>query len=522
MGEPQGESGRRASRFARAAGLSVASVVLTLLCLGAFAGAAFSASFPAATTEAGAGSLTLEASTEETNPGSSLTVRVANDGAGPVTAVELSLAAPEGVEATITPDRIPTLPAQASVLAVVSLSGAPTTGLRRVEVMATGASASGRTGAVASIEIAPIEPAVTMTIAGNTRLTDASPADLVVVLRNAGVEEVAVSLRGSAGQHTVRLARDGEDLSQPGLGREVDLQVPGRSSALVQARVEAAGPVRRGAAALVMTAQVIAPDARYDVSATQSLDTTLSTDVLPGIVGIGSVLFVPGLAAVWVWLAVRSREERRRGLAPSSPASQIFDNKLWLLAAAALSVAAAFGYSRLGFTNLFDTYALWDIVQLSLVCGVLSFVIASVVVMAQSRGVPTLERRLDPIVALEEAGGFSDGNERSVYKTTDDKLGLLVKTLSDDVLVLSPPIWFTELDEVGTALSRGASLSDVVTILAQQEGYRAKVIYAQDAETRRYISQPVAVRGAVPTGQAQVPILAPHDFDPLKEASTAP
>ncbi|MGA8047575.1 MAG: hypothetical protein WCA30_15045 [Dermatophilaceae bacterium] len=500
------------------------SIVLTLLSLLVTAGAGGAAA-PAAsavTTDVAVGSLTVAAAAQETPPGSSVTVSVANPGDGPVTGVELTLATPDGVEATITPSGIPTLAAKTSVLAVLTVSGEPTTELRRVEVLATGTATSGPTSAVTSIAIAPVEPAVTMSIAGNTRLTDASPADLVAVLRNAGAEPVRIRLGGTAGEHDVRLAAEGDDVALADPGAELEVELTSEGAAVVQVRVETDGPVRRGSVALVLTAGVTAPQADYVVTATQSLDTSLSTDILPGIVGLGSVLFVPGLVAVWVWLAVRSREERRRGLVPASPASKIFDNKLWLFVAAAISVAAAIAYAAVGFTNLFDTYALWDIVQLSLVCGVVSLVVASVVVAVQGRGVPTLEKGLDPRATLAEAGGFSPLNQRAVYKTTDGKLGLLVKTVSDNALVLSPPIWFTELDGVGSALNRKAPLPEIVGIMEEEGGYERKVIYAHGDGVSGYVPQPVAVRGAVPTGEDQVPLLLPHDFDPDNAASTAP
>jgi hypothetical protein len=498
------------------------SLVVPLLWVLAAVGGAAAPASASLSTEVGVGSLVIEAAAQETPPGSSVTVSVANVGEGPVTSVELTLAPPEGVEATITPATIPALAAGTSILAVVALSGEPSTELRRVEVRATGASTSGATSSVTSIEIASSQPAVTMSIAGNTRLTDASPADLVAVLSNAGPERVRIALRGSAGQHDVRIAAEGDDVALSDPGGVLEVEVPSDGAAVVQVRVEADGPVRRGSAALVLTADVSTSQSSYVVTATQTLDTSLSTDVLPGIVGLGSVLFVPGLVAVWVWLAVRSREERRRGLAPASPASKIFDNKLWLLVAAAISVAAATAYSAVGFTDLFDTYALWDIVQLSLVCGVVSLVVATVVVAVQGRGVPTLDKDLDPRVTLEEAAAFSPSNERAVYKTADGKHGLLVKTIEGDTLVLSPPIWFTELDGVGAALTRRAPLREVVRVMEEEGGYERKVVYAQDAEAAGYVSRPVAVRGGVPTGQTQVPILAPHDFDPDNAANTAP
>ena len=498
----------------------VVTLVTILFTVGALGAAAHAAS--AATTDVAVGGLAITAAAQETPPGSSVTVSVANPGDGPVTGVDLTLATPDGVTATITPSAIPILAAKTSVLAVLSLSGEPTTELRRVEVRATGTSASGPTSAVTAIAIAAVDPAVTMSIAGNTRLTDASPADLVAVLRNAGAEPVQIRLSGTAGGHEVRIAAEGDDVAVADPGAELDVELPSEGAAVAQIRVETDGPVRRGSVALVLTADVTAPQSGYVVTATQGLDTTLSTDILPGIVGLGSVLFVPGLVAVWVWLAVRSREERRRGLVPPSPASKIFDNKLWLFVAAAISVAAAAAYAAVGFTNLFDAYALWDIVQLSLVCGVVSLVVASVVVAVQGRGVPTLEKSLEPRATLAEAGGFSPLNQRAVYKTTDDKLGLLVKTVADDVLVLSPPIWFTELDGVGSALNRRATLPEIVGILEEEGGYERKVIYAHGDDVAGYVAQPVAVRGAVPTGQEQVPLLSPHVFDPDNAASTAP
>ena len=101
---------------------------------------------------------------------------------------------------------------------------------------------------------------------------------------------------------------------------------------LVQAQVTAVVPVRRGAAALVVTATTVS-DPPTTVSATRQLDVALAADALPGPIGIGSLLLLPGLVALWTAITVWNDDRRRIGLAPSTAGKQIWDDKLWLAAA---------------------------------------------------------------------------------------------------------------------------------------------------------------------------------------------
>jgi hypothetical protein len=79
-----------------------------------------------------------------------------------------------------------------------------------------------------------------------------------------------------------------------------------------------------------------------------------SADILPGLPGVGSVVVIPGLVAIWATLTVLHRDRRQLGLATGTAGSQIWDNKLWLLAAAAVSLVAAMLYSVAGFADLLD------------------------------------------------------------------------------------------------------------------------------------------------------------------------
>jgi hypothetical protein len=108
------------------------------------------------------------------------------------------------------------------------------------------------------------------------------------------------------------------------------MTVPPRHSAVVLVQVQAQRPLRRGP--------------RRGTSA----------DILPGLQGVGSVVVISDLVAIWATLAVLHRDRRQLGLATGTAGIQIWDNKLWLLAAAAVSLVAAMLYSVAGFADLLD------------------------------------------------------------------------------------------------------------------------------------------------------------------------
>jgi hypothetical protein len=450
------------------------------------------------------GELSVEtAPTKATSGNSVVTVRVANTGESPVRSITIHADGPPGVAAKVKPASFARLAGGSSVLATVSARGMPESRPALLVVRATGRSGAGRTAALASVELVAAEPAASLTLAGNTRLTDSSPADLVAVIANAADVPADVSVRGTAGQHDVRLALEGGDVARATPGAPLTMTVPARQSKVVLVQVRAHRPLRRGTTALVVTATVRTPHGAtpVDVTASQAFDVALSADVLPGLLGVGSVLVIPGLVAVWAALTVLYRDRRRLGLTVPAAANQIWDNKLWLLAAVAVSLVGALLYSAAGFADLLDTYALSDVAVVTVVLGVLGAAVAGVMVWRHRQNVPVVAPISMPLEVLRAAARADGRVLRPAYRTPDGKLGLLVHS-DNEAVVLTPQIQFTEVDISG--LVDNDALGEAVAGIERANDAEHHVRFSPDSQ---YLAGPRAVVGATPSGSAREPIL---------------
>jgi len=447
------------------------------------------------------GSLELTAAPTKATPDRAISVRVANTGGDTITGVAIWLDVPPGVTATAKPDRPADLVPGASTFTTVTATGVPQSRPATLVVKATGRSGSADVTAQTLIELVRTEPVPTLTLTGNNRLTDSSATDLVAVIDNATDTTATVVVRATAGQHVVRLVAQGGDVTAAKPGGSVTLTMEPRRSAVVLIEVRAQRPLRRGTTAVVVTASVTAPQdaAPVDVSAVRSLDVALSADLLPGLLGVGSILVVPGLVTIWAALTVLGRDRRRIGLAAPDAASRIWENKLWMLAAAAVSLVAAALYAALGFANLLDTYTLSDVAIVTVAAGLLGAAAAGAAVWRHRRGTPAVTPGSPPLAVLDAAARAEDTMARPVYRTTDGKLGLLVQH-DRDAVVLTPQIEYTEID----GLDDQAQLKSAIARIPKTADAEHRMRFRADSNG---LDGPRAHVGALPAAEPHRPIL---------------
>lgn len=475
-----------------------------------FAALTVSEPLPVAAAPAG-GSLSVEAApTKVASDGSVVTLRVANVGDSSIDAIEIAAQGPAGVTAVVEPAKLTALTAGASLLVQIAVSGLPERRPASIVVRATGRSGAADVAAVAVIEIASVEPAVSLVLTGNSRLTDASPADVVAVITNTADTPVDLSIRAMAGQHLVRLAAEQSDIVHAAPAKPMTMVVAARQSTVARVQVQAKRPLRRGTTSLVVTATVrpVRGMPTVDVTAERNLDVELSADVLPGMLGVGSVLAIPGLVAVWVMLTILRHDRRRIGLDGNCPSvgSQIWDNKLWLLVAVAISLVAAWLYSSLGFTDLLDTYTVSDIVTVSLALGVLVALVGTAALRVRRRITREITPTSTPIEVLLAAEREQHFVNRPVYYVSDNKKGIVVRH-DWGAVILTPPIEFTEIDGISTKVANN-TLVGVVDLIKNQTDFQRLLRFSSDSQ---YINGPQAIRPTGPPGGPRVPLLAYRD-----------
>ena len=448
------------------------------------------------------GGLTIEAApTEASLANPKVELRVANTGGGPVRSVKIEVDAPPGVSVVIEPSTIALLAAGASMLTRITIHGSPENSPAALVMRATGRSEVGETAAVTSIQLVQPNPVASLSLVGNTRLTDVAPADLVAVVGNLAQVPINVLVRATAGGQTVRLAREGSDVTQSTPGAPVIITVPARQSAVVLVQVEAHRPLRRGAVGLVViaAARSNASTQLTEITSTRQLDVALSADILPGMIGIGSVLIIPGLVAIWAFLSVWYLDRRRLGLAMSGIGSQIWDNKLWLLAAAAVSLLAAALYSAAGFADLLDAYTLSDIAILTAATGLAGALTSAMMVWIHRRRFPAITPTSTEFLVLKAVNHRKPtGLTRRVYRTSDGKRGLFVHK-DWGAFVLTPPIEYTEIEGMKKA-ERNDSLQEAVDRIGVMEDH----LRFMRSEGNDYVDGPCAVREASPSGWEKI------------------
>ena len=400
------------------------------------------AASPALAAARAVGVLRVETAPVKVSPANPrLTVKLSNAGDAPITSIRLAVRAPAGVSAATTPGEMGPLAPGSSTLAEVTLTGSPQSRPASLVVEAAGRSGAVDVQAVTAVELVRAEPSATMTLAGNNRLTDRSPAEIVAVLTNSVDVPAEVTVRALAGPHRARLG--GADPGAP-----LTLTVGARETATVPVVVEARDRLRRGTSALVLIGTVRSEGTEpFDITAARDLDVALAADVLPGALGVTSVLVVPGLVAIWAALLVWTWDRRRLQLTVPDPAARMWDNKMWLFAALAASVLLAFAYTAVGAADLFDTYALTDIGILAAAGGLLGAGIVALFLWWYRARVPLIRAGSSQLAVLNAAARFDGRGARREYRTTGGERGLLVH-FDHGLPVLTPRIVYAEVDDV--------------------------------------------------------------------------
>ncbi|MFI6447849.1 hypothetical protein [Kitasatospora sp. NPDC050543] len=337
-------------------------------------------------------------------------------------------------------------------------------------VMGVGISQSAA-AALPSLLATPAQDAqtdVSLVLSGADRMTDRSPADITAVVTNPGDIEVEVDVSADAGRHEARVATKTANLGDKKTSNTVTLKVAPHSAALAFVEVRARQPTRLERAAVVVmaavrpaaprpvgpTAQPSPPARPSDPVATRELKVELAgSDLLPGVLGLGSILIVPGLLAVTAALAVWVRDRRKLGQRPRPElASILWGNKLWLLGAGVASLVTMWLYALSGQGDLLDAWSWRDLVVVSVGGAAVSAVLSALVVWVYRRHKPRINSQSSPLDVLR-AAARKDGSlfERPVYETSDQppRCGLLVHE-DAGATVLAPPIRFSGPDELVT------------------------------------------------------------------------
>jgi hypothetical protein len=421
------ESTRRANRRLLSSVAGLAALLLVA------AGAAILAIVAptAASAAVGPGALAVEVVPAKVTLGDgTAVVRVANSGDAEVTGVALEVDAPAAVTWHLDRTDIGTLPPGASALITLTLDG--TAGSAVV-------TARGQTGGITVSAAAGVQSAMpthTLALVGNTRLTERSPADLVVVVTNGSDATVNVELFASAGKQRATPPRRSFELG-PREVRDVPLTVEG------------AGNLRRGTVGLIVQARITGAGTQHLVT-TRELTVAIAADELPGPLGVSSLLLVPGLVALLVFFEVRSKDRKRIGVAHPG-AKVVWDNKTWLLLAGGLSLAVVAVYDAVMDRDVLDAPLVRDITLLTVAVGAAGAVAALVSVRRHRISTPVINTRSDPAQVLRAAYRSDKRLERPRYKV-GDKFGLLVHR-DGDALVLTPPISFEPRGALYTAWS---------------------------------------------------------------------
>jgi hypothetical protein len=366
-----------------------------------------------------AAAMTVEVVPPTATSGGGAMVRVANTGGTPLTGVVLDVEAPTTLTWALDRTDIGTLPPGGSALVALALDGMAATAV----VSARGRAGDIPVGAAAAVELGSAPH--TLALVGNTRMTDRSPADLVVVVTNAADATVNVELSASTSGGRATLDLRSFEL-RPGGVRDVALTV------------ESDGTLRRGTVAVVVQATITGAGTQRLVE-TRELTVALAADELPGPLGVSSLVAVPGLVALLAFFEIRSKDRRRIGVAHPG-AKVVWENKTWLLLAGGLGLAAVAVYDVVVGRDVLDAPLVRDITVLTVAVGGAGAVAALVSLWLHRKSTPIITPRSTPAQVLRAARRSHDKLERPRFRAGDNH-GLLVHR-DGDALVLTPPISF--------------------------------------------------------------------------------
>ncbi len=453
-----------------------------------------------------------------TATGVTATARIANAGGAPVTELALEARGPAGVDASVEPERVGSLAGEASVLVTITVGGMPQMRPAVLVVHAEGISSGRPVAGMGSVELPTATPPATLQLIGRTRLAQGSSADLVAVVTNVSSSEVTAQLHAEASKHVIHIATTEAGLAKKRVDKEMpcdDLPLvikPGATE-VVRVRVHPIDPLRRGRVLVVVTAdvaptQTAATDQPMKIVATNELDVAPPlSDVIPEPFGAGSALILPGLVGVGGGLSVWYWDRRRRGSRTRPVSQEIWENKVWLVVAIAVSFLTViisqllprFFPGSFESTDLLGATDLNDLMIATVITGIVCSLLSCAYVGYHRHKAPLIRGSSTPVKVMDAAARANASVHREVYRA-GDKLGLLVRRDRDqDLIVLSPPIRYSSPDAVGKVLEVSGDKKDgnLRALLKAAATGKFDGYFVTDD---RYVARPGPVKDAKPAG----------------------
>ena len=456
--------------------------------------------------------LTLTAAAVGTVAGGELVVvQVANTAEVRVDCLKVATDAPSGVAVKPAAFTQASLGVGASALFRFKLAGGPAHMPASLVITATGRQGAIPVSAMGAVSLAANEAQVQVTLSGDDTITDTSPATDVAILQNLVGAPVSVILTASAGPNVVRLAQIDRQPSITAPTGPLTLRLPPDGAASVVIQTTAHLPLPRGSVPLIVTATTTGADGvASEVVAAKDLTVSLAADVLPGPLGVGSVVLVPGLVAMWAIVARYQRDRRRIGLQTPSAAALVWDNKILLAAAILVSVVAAATYRFLGLGNVWSAPRLSDVVILSAGSAVVGALAMDSFLYVRRLGTPAVSPVSEPLNVLRAAARAQNSIARPVYRTTDGLRGLLVH-MDSGTVVMTPPIQYVDIDDIP-----GSSLTDAIALIMGTQNPREHIQFLSDDH---YVQGPRAMASAIQLADQEEDILQ-YSNNPLRGTST--
>jgi hypothetical protein len=349
----------------------------------------------------GAGILQIEVQPGEAGPSErSIVVLITNTGDGVVSELTLQTIMPSGVGFTRegTPLKpmerlVGTLNPQGALVVRLHLTGEPAMRPVRVVFIASGRAEQGHTSAIGALVLTSPPGGLAVNVGGSDAMTDASPAKLTLLVSNPSADSLLVRVSVSAGRSKTLLSLMPD--SDGGVPSPLCFSLGGHDARPVYVTVSAEDPIRKdkvlfdalvqatrtqvgpksqsGSCQLSPGADVQLATATREISVNQA-----ASEILPSIVGVSSSVLFPGLAFTLALLALRRWDKARVYPVTTSLWQEVWDNKLWLLFAAIVSLLIAFTARAVSSIDLLDAYSWSDLIVLTALAGVAGAVVFGV------------------------------------------------------------------------------------------------------------------------------------------------
>lgn len=294
--------------------------------------------------------------------------------------------------------------------------------------------------ATATVELAQPPALATLTLSGGGTMTEQSAVEIRARITNTSNRPISVDLTASAGRHEATVsATAGQDSN----AHSLPLKLAAGESDDVFVRAIGGERVRRETATVYVDAIATAAGVEpTHLSASKDVTVEMAgSDLLPSALGVGSALLVPGLLGVWAFLEVRRKDRKDRGL-PSLPTAQLmWEDKILLLAAAAVSLLAIYAAEPVLDVNLLDAFNPKDLLLVTVVVGGLGALVSGILVLTRRHGAPVITANTDVEKTLRAAAAADSHYQREKYLTGDGKHGLLVRKDSDGYVLMPQVVY---------------------------------------------------------------------------------